>query len=482
LLYTFKFRRGPAAEWTTDNPILHAGEPGVELDTGKFKIGDGVQAWADLEYFSNDALIAIMIEEAIADATFEGVPGPAGPEGDSAYEVAVANGFVGTEAAWLASLVGATGATGPAGATGATGATGPTGATGATGTTGPQGDPGPAGSAGADGDSAYEVAVANGFVGTESAWLASLVGATGATGSTGATGATGSAGADGDSAYEVAVNNGFVGTEAEWLDSLVGPTGATGATGATGSAGATGAAGADGDSAYQVAVDNGFVGTEAEWLDSLVGPEGPEGPQGDTGATGATGATGSTGATGATGPAGPAGGITPLSGKWSTVPFGPVGSTLTLGTNSEFCVPLPIAADGAITDISIDVATAAGAGGKVRLGIRLGNSSNRPGASSLSQDYGQVFDSTTTGVKTYTLPSAYSVTAGTVIWITVTGQVAGCSLRSIGATNPYTYANSAPSGTGNVGSILQTGVSGALPSNFTFSTDDIGARVGIKWQ
>lgn len=51
----------------------------------------------------------------------QGDPGPAGADGASAYDVAVANGFIGNEAAWLASLVGATG---PAGATGATGAPG----------------------------------------------------------------------------------------------------------------------------------------------------------------------------------------------------------------------------------------------------------------------------------------------------------------------------------------------------------------------
>lgn len=37
----------------------------------------------------------------------------------------------------------------------------------------PGGDPGPAGAAGA---SAYEVAVSNGFVGDENAWVLSLVG------------------------------------------------------------------------------------------------------------------------------------------------------------------------------------------------------------------------------------------------------------------------------------------------------------------
>jgi hypothetical protein len=63
----------------------------------------------------------------------------------------------------------------------------------------------------------------------------------------------GTPGADGLSAYEVAVENGFVGTEQQWLDSLVGPAGAdgadgaVGATGATGPTGPTGADGAQGD-------------------------------------------------------------------------------------------------------------------------------------------------------------------------------------------------------------------------------------------
>lgn len=57
--YRFKFRRGPASEWTADNPVLLAGEPGLEIDTYKLKIGDGVQLWNDLEYFPNiDDLIA----------------------------------------------------------------------------------------------------------------------------------------------------------------------------------------------------------------------------------------------------------------------------------------------------------------------------------------------------------------------------------------------------------------------------------------
>ena len=60
----------------------------------------------------------------------EGPEGPQGPEGDpgsSAYEVAVENGFIGTEAEWLASLVGPEGPQGPQGPEGPQGPVGPEG-------------------------------------------------------------------------------------------------------------------------------------------------------------------------------------------------------------------------------------------------------------------------------------------------------------------------------------------------------------------
>lgn len=89
----------------------------------------------------------------------------------------------------------------------------------------------------------------------------------------------------GDSAYDVAVANGFVGTEAEWLASLEGPQGIQGIQGIQGNPGVDGV---DGDSAYEVAVANGFAGTEQEWLDSLIGPQGATGPAGTTSWTGIT--------------------------------------------------------------------------------------------------------------------------------------------------------------------------------------------------
>lgn len=187
------------------------------------------------------------------------------------------------------------------------------------------------GEEGPPGASAYEVAVDNGFVGTEVEWLASLVGPEGPQGDQGiqgiqgiqgVTGDTGLTGADGDSAYQVALDNGFVGTQAAWLASLVGPEGpqgdqgiqgiqgVPGEDGSQGVPGNDGAPGEDGLSAYQLAVADGFVGTLPEWLESLVGPEGPEGPQGDQGiqgipgndgADGDQGIQGETGLTGAPG-------------------------------------------------------------------------------------------------------------------------------------------------------------------------------------
>jgi len=48
-----------------------SGEPGVEIDTGKVKIGDGVASWSSLPYFLNEtasaALIQAMIDTSVTD-------------------------------------------------------------------------------------------------------------------------------------------------------------------------------------------------------------------------------------------------------------------------------------------------------------------------------------------------------------------------------------------------------------------------------
>lgn len=50
-------RRGTEAQWISTNngngPVLNIGEIGYESDTNKFKIGDGVSHWVDLNYFAD---------------------------------------------------------------------------------------------------------------------------------------------------------------------------------------------------------------------------------------------------------------------------------------------------------------------------------------------------------------------------------------------------------------------------------------------
>ena len=105
-------RRDTAANWTSNNPTLAAGEIGLETDTTKYKMGDGTTAWNSLAYAYT--------------AGAAGATGPTGPTGS-----------VGPS--------GATGVTGPTGPIGATGATGPVGATGPTGATGASGATGAGG-------------------------------------------------------------------------------------------------------------------------------------------------------------------------------------------------------------------------------------------------------------------------------------------------------------------------------------------------
>lgn len=115
------------------------------------------------------------------------------------------------------------------------------------------------GKTGADGASAYQIAVAAGYTGSNTQWLASL---------RGTDGAPGIQGANGKSAYELAVAQGYVGTVAQWLTSI---------------------RGADGASAYQVAVNAGFTGTIADWLASLRGAAGKDGINGTNGTNGENG-------------------------------------------------------------------------------------------------------------------------------------------------------------------------------------------------
>lgn len=47
---TILLRNDTAANWTSVNPVLSKGEMGIEIDTNKFKIGDGIKTWSQLAY------------------------------------------------------------------------------------------------------------------------------------------------------------------------------------------------------------------------------------------------------------------------------------------------------------------------------------------------------------------------------------------------------------------------------------------------
>jgi hypothetical protein len=97
-------RRGTAAQWISTNsgngPILNAGEIGYETDTNKFKIGDGVNHWINLDYFidANSTVnpafgSSIVFEGATANA-FETTVAVTDPTADRTITLPDASGTV----------------------------------------------------------------------------------------------------------------------------------------------------------------------------------------------------------------------------------------------------------------------------------------------------------------------------------------------------------------------------------------------------
>ncbi|WP_313677129.1 hypothetical protein [Pantoea vagans] len=135
------------------------------------------------------------------------VKGDTGPAGPSAYELAVKDGFEGSEEEWLESLHGSDGKDGQNGKDGVDGKDGSDGRDAVDGKDGKDGKDGLNGSNGKDGvngKSAYELAVAGGYTGTQTQWLSSLKGSDGKDGFNGTNGKDGSNGKDGVNATTTA--------------------------------------------------------------------------------------------------------------------------------------------------------------------------------------------------------------------------------------------------------------------------------------
>jgi len=311
-------KRGTAAQWTSLNPTLYAGEMGWETDTNKFKIGNGTTPWNSLPY-TNTA----------------GGTGPTGPTGLQ-------------------------GPTGPVGVTGAASTvTGPTGPQGIQGSTGPTGAQGPAGNTNAH-DSAHKATTT--ILSDNPTYVSGTTGADGGTG----VGAKLTATANG----RLNVDGGSLSTGERLLVKnqinqlhngiyLVTNQGSASVpyvlTRATDYNNSTSEQVQDGDF---LLVQTGSVNASTSWMMNSVGTGtntsiiigtdiitftqvggiGPTGPTGTTGATGPTGAastvTGPTGPTGATGSASTVTGPTGPTGASGSGSLGYVGGFQTTSSSS----------------------------------------------------------------------------------------------------------------------------------------------------
>jgi len=62
-------RRDTAANWTSNNPTLAAGELGLETDTGGIKIGTGSAAWTALAYAATGTVTSITAGTGLSGGT-----------------------------------------------------------------------------------------------------------------------------------------------------------------------------------------------------------------------------------------------------------------------------------------------------------------------------------------------------------------------------------------------------------------------------
>lgn len=86
-------RRDTAANWTTANPVLAAGEPALETDTGRRKTGDGTTAWTALPYvFDKTIADGIYTTPAAADAVYAPITGSTNYVAPAQLSAAVLNG------------------------------------------------------------------------------------------------------------------------------------------------------------------------------------------------------------------------------------------------------------------------------------------------------------------------------------------------------------------------------------------------------
>lgn len=212
-----QFKRGTAKAFYKANPILLEGQPAVELDTHKLKIGDGFTKYRQLPYIGNgevgeDGKSAYQLwkEQGNEGTVNDFLQYLVGPTGLSAYEVWLSVGNKGDMSDFIISL---------------------------------------------QGDSAYDLWVKEGNKGSVSDFLESL---------------------KGKSAYDIWISIGNVGTEKDFINSLKGLS-AYEVWLEEGNEGTVddffnSLKGKDGKSAYEIYVDGGGTLKETEFIQSILTP------------------------------------------------------------------------------------------------------------------------------------------------------------------------------------------------------------------
>jgi hypothetical protein len=99
-----KLRRDTAANWTTVDPVLAAGEAGFESDSNKLKIGDGISLWSELSYASGGGGVAI---DDTAPTDTEATP--------LWWDTATGTLYIYYDNFWVEAVVGQVGPQGPSG-------------------------------------------------------------------------------------------------------------------------------------------------------------------------------------------------------------------------------------------------------------------------------------------------------------------------------------------------------------------------------
>jgi hypothetical protein len=101
-------RRGTASQWSTTNPVLAAGEMGVETDTNKFKFGNGTATWSALSYANADTAGITEISQDAIDAALSMGTGLTKTYNDGANTITIAiNDAVWANRAYVDSAVSA---------------------------------------------------------------------------------------------------------------------------------------------------------------------------------------------------------------------------------------------------------------------------------------------------------------------------------------------------------------------------------------